>query len=380
MITNVSIVLPSYKPDEKLELTVHGFHEAGFQDIIVIDDGGGAEFKAIFDRVAALDYCTVLTHEVNRGKGAALKTAFKWYAENRDGLGVVTADGDGQHTPEDAKRLCEALEKKNEIILGVRDFSLPDVPERSKKGNRITSGVFKIFVGMEISDTQTGLRAIPAKYLPKLCTVKGDRYEYETNMLLYMKRWEMPFSEVKIQTVYINENETSHFRPVRDSMRIYSLIIKFLVTGAFVKFLGSSVLSFIVDYGLFEVFQLLFRFLGLAAVAVGASYAVARAFSSLLNYFLNRRIFENKGSLKKTMVRYYILALCILVVGSVVTGVLTSVISGMGFVAELLSGLDADGIETAVSTVVKLPVDLLLFIVSYTVQKKYVFKNDSKND
>ena len=101
MITDVSIVLPSYKPDEKLEQTVLGFHEAGFADIIVIDDGGGESFKAVFDRIAALDFCTVLTHEENRGKGAALKTAFEWYAKNRDGIGVVTADGDGQHTPED---------------------------------------------------------------------------------------------------------------------------------------------------------------------------------------------------------------------------------------------------------------------------------------
>ncbi|MBQ7835623.1 MAG: bifunctional glycosyltransferase family 2/GtrA family protein, partial [Clostridia bacterium] len=342
MITNVSIVLPSYKPDEKLEMTVHGFHEAGFADIIVIDDGGGADYKDIFDRVAALDYCTVLTHEVNRGKGAALKTAFDWYNKNRDGIGVVTADGDGQHTPEDAKKLAVAMEESGEIILGVRDFSLPDVPERSKKGNRITSGVFKIFVGMEISDTQTGLRGIPSKYLEKMCAVYGDRYEYETNMLLFMKRWELPFREVKIQTVYINENETSHFRPVRDSMRIYSLIIKFLVTGLFVKFLGSSVLSFLLDYGLFEILQLLFRALGLVNVAVGASYAVARVFSSLFNYFLNRKIFESRGSVKKTLIRYYLLAACILAVGSLTTAVLTNVVGAIPGVANALGGMDVN--------------------------------------
>ena len=183
------------------------------------------------------------------------------------------------------------MKESGEIILGVGDFSLPDVPERSRKGNRITSGVFKIFVGMEISDTQTGLRGIPAKYLEKLCEIKGDRYEYETNMLLYMKRWDLPFRQVKIKTVYINENETSHFRPVRDSVRIYSLIVKFLITGLFVKFLGSSLISFVVDYGLNVAFQLLFRYLGLAAFAVGVSYALARAFYSLVNFFLNRRIF-----------------------------------------------------------------------------------------
>lgn len=374
MITDVSIVLPSYKPDEKLEQTVLGFHEAGFADIIVIDDGGGESFKAVFDRIAALDFCTVLTHEENRGKGAALKTAFEWYAKNRDGIGVVTADGDGQHTPEDVKKLSDAMKESGEIILGVRDFSLPDVPERSRKGNRITSGVFKIFVGMEISDTQTGLRGIPAKYLEKLCEIKGDRYEYETNMLLYMKRWDLPFRQVKIKTVYINENETSHFRPVRDSVRIYSLIVKFLITGLFVKFLGSSLISFVVDYGLNVAFQLLFRYLGLAAFAVGVSYALARAFSSLVNFFLNRRIFENKGSVGKAMARYYVLAICILMIGSVATTLISGLVCAVPSVRQLLSGMGQEGADTLISTAVKLPVDLVLFILSYNVQKKFVFK------
>jgi putative flippase GtrA len=196
-------------------------------------------------------------------------------------------------------------------------------------------------------------------------------------MLLFMKRWDMPFREVKIRTVYINENETSHFRPVRDSMRIYSLILKFLVTGVFVKFLGSSALSFLLDYGLFELFQFIFRALGLVAVAVGASYAIARVFSSLLNYFLNRKIFENKSSVKKTIVRYYLLAVCILVVGSVVTSVLTNVVTALPSVAQLLPGMSEGGVDSLVSTAIKLPVDLMLFVVSYTVQKKYVFKKEN---
>ncbi len=378
MIKNISIVLPSYKPDEKLEATVVGFINSGFEDIIVVDDGGGAEYKAIFEKVAAYPQCTVLTHEINRGKGAALKTAFKWYVENRDGLGVVTADGDGQHTPEDTYNVAAAMIDSDKIILGVRDFSLPDIPERSKKGNNITSNVFKIFVGMNITDTQTGLRAIPAKYLAKMCEISGDRYEYETNMLLYMKRWGFAFEEVKIETVYINENETSHFRPVRDSMRIYSLIFKYLFSGMFVKFLGSSMVSFVIDYGLNIVLQLLLRVVCPEAVAVSASYVGARVVSSLANYSMNRRIFASKSSVKKSMLRYYLLALNIMVVGSVSVTVLSGVANELTAISSMFAKFGENEVKTIVSTAIKMPVDVILFILSYNVQKKYVFK-EGKN-
>ncbi len=376
MIKNISVVLPSYKPDEKLEATVKGFVDAGFEDIIVIDDGGGEEYKDIFERVSLYPQCTVLTHEVNRGKGAALKTAFKWYTENRDGIGVVTADGDGQHTPEDTYNLAVAMEKSGNIILGVRDFSQPDVPERSKKGNRITSNVFKIFVGMNISDTQTGLRAIPAKYLSKMCEIYGDRYEYETNMLLYMKRWGFNFEEVKIKTVYINENETSHFRPVRDSMRIYSLIIKYLFSGLFVKFLGSSLVSFVIDYGLNVILQLLLRAVSPEVFAVSASYVGARIVSSFANYSMNRKIFESKVSMKKTVWRYYILALFIMIAGSASVTVLSAVANNLPHISDMFAHFGANEVKTIVSTAIKVPVDMILFILSYNIQKKYVFGED----
>lgn len=376
MKNNISIVLPSYKPDEKLEKTVVGFYEAGFDDIIVVDDGGGAEYKAIFDRIKKYEYCTVLTHEVNRGKGAALKTAFEWYVQNRDGIGVITADGDGQHRPEDAVNIAAAMASGEKVVLGVRDFSLPDVPERSKKGNTITSNVFKVLVGMKISDTQTGFRGIPAKYLSQMIGISGDRYEYETNMLLYMKRWDIPFEEVKIQTVYINENETSHFRPVRDSVRIYSLIIKFLLTGLFVKFLGSSLVCFVLDTVLNGGIQLFLRGIAPDAVAVSVSYAVARVCSSLVNFFVNRKIFAGTGSIKKAMVKYYILAVCILLCGSALVTVISGIVCSVPSIRDVFDSMSDNEAETFISAVIKLPVDMVLFVASYTIQKKYVFKKE----
>ena len=190
-----------------------------------IDNGCCISLEPFVETAAAHPEVTLLHHPVNRGKGAALKTAFTWFLENRpDGFGVVTVDGDNQHHPEDTRACCEHMLETGHAVLGCRDFNQADVPARSSFGNKTTSLIFKIFVGMTISDTQTGLRAIPRKQLETLTQIAGERFEYETNMLLYMKRNDLKYSEVTINTIYIDDNESSHFRPVRDSVRIYSLI------------------------------------------------------------------------------------------------------------------------------------------------------------
>ena len=231
----VTVVLPSYNPDEKLMEVIRGCIDIGFRHIIVVNDGSLPEKQKHFEEAAQCPGVVCLTHAVNRGKGAAMKTAFRYITEHcPEAAGVVTADGDNQHRPEDILACAEKMLEKDCVILGVRDFDGPDVPKRSRFGNKLTSFVFRTGVGLKISDTQTGLRALPARYLPVFLTTRGDRYEYETNQLLDLKTYDIPFEELPIQTVYIDENATSHFHPVRDSLRIYSQILKFM---------GSSLLS-----------------------------------------------------------------------------------------------------------------------------------------
>ena len=226
--SDFTLIIPSLDPDEKLAETVKKAAEAGIDDIILVDDGSSPECRKRFRELEALPGVTVLTHSVNKGKGAALKTAFSYFLENRKGRsGVVTADGDGQHRTEDIIACADAMQSGGHaIVLGCRDFSLPDVPKRSRFGNTLTSRVFRVFCGMNISDTQTGLRAIPTEYLPDVIEAEGSRYEYETHMLLLMGKRKIPFREVTIETVYIDANASSHFRPVRDSLRVYGIIFK----------------------------------------------------------------------------------------------------------------------------------------------------------
>ena len=355
--TKVSVVLPSLDPDDKLLTVIDGLLEYGFTDIILINDGSKPENMHYFETAAQHPQVQLLHHEVNRGKGAALKTAFTWFLENRpEGAGVVTVDGDNQHHPEDTKACAAHMLESSKIVLGVRDFSLPQVPARSRTGNRITSMVFKIFVGMKISDTQTGLRAFPRSVLERLLTVSGDRFEYETNMLLFMKQKELDFEEVKIRTVYIEENKSSHFHAVRDSWRIYKLIL-----AHFFKYTASSLVSSVVDWGVFVLMTAWLKtsLTGIALTAI--PLIVARTTSSWVNFVINQKlVFHSECSTCKALFKYYVTAVPLAVAQMLLTHAINSAFS-IDEHAVLLRSL----IYAVVMTV--------LFFVNFFIQQKWVF-------
>ena len=216
---DIALVIPVCDPDaERFPPLVHRLRE-DFTHVVVVDDGsaqGREAFDDVRDNVDA-----VLVHETNRGKGAALRTAFAWVQANLPHVaGVVTVDGDGQHDPEDVRRVAEELARDptGGIVLGVRTFT-GDVPFRSKLGNFWTRGLFRLLTGLAVSDTQTGLRGIPSALLPRVLAIPGDRYEYEIRMLADARRHPAPPREVPIRTIYLDGNATSHYRPLRDTFR-----------------------------------------------------------------------------------------------------------------------------------------------------------------
>ena len=361
-LSNICVVLPSLDPDTKLLTVIDGLLEYGFTDIVLINDGSKPENLHYFETAATHPEVTLLHHPYNRGKGAALKTAFHWVLENRpDCAGVVTVDGDNQHHPEDTRACTENMLRTGHLTLGVRDFSQPDVPARSRSGNRITCSVFKLFVGMTISDTQTGLRAIPIRDLPILTAIAGDRFEYETNMLLCMKQESIPFDEVTIRTVYIEENKSSHFRAVQDSWRIYKLIL-----AHFFKFTASSLLSAVLDEGLFLLLSLLLvPFLdGLMLTAV--STIVARIVSSLVNFYMNLKlVFRSSAKPAAALGKYFALAVPQLAAQLLLTHGI-SVLLGISDHETILKGI----IYALVMT--------LLFFASFFIQQRWVYANKKK--
>jgi len=344
----VTIVIPSYKPDEKLMSTLRNIISTGFTDIIVVDDGGGKNFAHIFDEVKQIPECTVLHHEVNRGKGAALKTAFAYYLNNRhDSIGLVTADAFGQHLSADILRCAEVMAESESIVLGVRDFSQEHVPPRSKAGNRFTTGFFRVFFGKKISDTQTGLRAIPWKYVEPISKVKGDRYEYETHMLFLISKAKMPLCEQIIDTVYIDDNSSSHFRVVRDSIRIYKTVLLFAL---------FSIISTIIDLGsiLGQNSVLTDSALNLSFFAIAVVYA--RILSGIINYLLNRSFVFDKDGGYGSFFKYFAVLIPIF-----------AVTVGAAYFLDILSA------PAWLSLLVKVLLSLLLFPLSFRLQHNFVF-------
>ena len=354
-ISKVSVVIPAYKPNGLLLSTIEGLLGTGFSDIIIVDDGSGEEFAPVFTKAEELFGCTILRHPVNRGKGAALKTAMKYFLENRkESLCVVTADADGQHLPGDIKAVAFKAMESGRIVLGTRDFSRPEVPARSRMGNRITSGVFRLFFGMKIKDTQTGLRAFPREYLADLCAVSGERYEYETNMLFFMNQQKTAFEQVDIETVYIDDNNSSHFRVVRDSIRIYALILKYLF---------SSSAAAVIDELAYYVFKRLALFSFLAIPQTFVAAFLARVLSSLVNFLMNARLVFRERADGRAFVRYYILA-----------AVQIALSAGLVFGAEHIFRITSPGL----STLVKMVVDTFLFFFSFRIQHRWVFNSRQK--
>lgn len=363
-LSNISVVLPSLDPDEKLGLVIEGLLEHGFSDIILVNDGSKQENLHYFEEAAAAHpgVITLLHHAVNRGKGAALKTAFNWFLVHRPhSAGVVTVDGDNQHHPADTRACALHMMETGRITLGYRDFTLEHVPARSRFGNHTTSAIFKIFVGMTISDTQTGLRAIPREDLELLSTVAGDRFEYETNMLLAMKDNGIPFDEVKIRTVYIEENKSSHFHPIRDSWRIYKLIL-----AHFFRYTAVSLISAVIDNGVYAILASLLHnpLFGFALTA--ACTAGARVVSSLFNFFMNKKVvFKTNTPTGKAMLRYYALAIPQLFAQAFLT-------QGVYWLLHIPD--NATGLRTLIYAVVM----AVLYIISFVIQQRWVFAAEKR--
>lgn len=349
----VVALIPSLNPDEKLTETVSGLFAAGFSHVLLVDDGSKQECQPIFDRLETLPGCTVLHHEVNKGKGRALKTGFRYYLEHYDHSvfsGVVTADADGQHLPEDIFRSALPLMDGAVLTLGTRNFDEEQVPIKSRSGNKITTFVFKLLYGKLIHDTQTGLRGIANSYIPACLEMKGERFEYEINMLIDAARKKLDMVQIPIETVYFNSNRETHFHPVKDSVRIYRVML-----ASFFRFACSGIVSFAVDQGIFALFQKVILAGLSATISIPAATLVARVVSSLLNFLLNRSfVFEADKAGKKALVRYYIL--CVV---------------QMAVSAGCVTALHA--LTLGDSSLLKLLVDMVLFFFSYRIQQAWVF-------
>lgn len=356
---DIAIIIPSCNPDERILALLQGIAGLAPQiPVVVVNDGSKPECDEIFRIIEAMPQVTLLQHHVNLGKGRALKTAFNYYLNQYpDGIGVVTADGDGQHSPEDIIKCVERLRCSPEaLILGVRDFSSKDVPLRSRFGNKITRTVLKWAIGAPISDTQTGLRGIPRWFLKQILPLKGERFEFETSMLVAGKEAQLEFIEEKISTIYLDDNKGTHFDPLKDSIKVYKVIFEQTLRQMMLFFV-SSICSAIIDWGLFALFvKIVLPHTALPVLLWSVIFA--RIISLGCNYSFNRYIvFAPRGYKPKrnNLIKYLIL--CVVIMAASYAGTKA---------AAALINIDVVWIKAAV--------DVILFCLSFSIQKFIIFK------
>ncbi len=366
------IIIPTLEPDPCFLARVEELREQIPAQIVVIDDGSGSDYRERFEQIDEMDGCVVLYHEENRGKGRALKTGFSYVrrclsAEKKasggsgewlePAAGILCLDSDGQHSAENGAELLELVENcPGTLILGGRDFTGREVPWKSRLGNRVSSAVFRLISGRYLSDTQTGLRAFDDSLLDLMTETPGERFEYETNVLLACISRGICIRTEKISTVYIDKNKGTHFRPVRDSAAILRTLFRELF-----RFGVSSLLCAFLDLFLFWLFDRGKWPAGWQERAwhIAAATAGARLLSASLNFILNRYWVFGRGKGWVSLRRY--LLLCIGIAAASAASV---------WAVSALFGADP--------TAVKIFCDALLFLMSWRIQRSRVFPGRRK--
>ena len=170
-----AVLIPAYRPSAGLLDLVGDLSARGMNAILLVDDGSGPEFREIFHQAARFPGVQILRHAVNLGKGAALKTGINHaLCVFPELIGIVTADADGQHHPEDIVRVADGLRQHpGALVLGCRTFDAA-VPLRSRFGNILTRKLIATLIGAKLQDTQTGLRGIPASLAARLLPIDAQ--------------------------------------------------------------------------------------------------------------------------------------------------------------------------------------------------------------
>ncbi|MEW6055156.1 MAG: bifunctional glycosyltransferase family 2/GtrA family protein [Bdellovibrionota bacterium] len=334
------LIIPAYQPERRLVSLVDDLLASGFPSILVVDDGSAPEKTPIFDELRKKNGVSVLSHAVNLGKGAALKTAFNHILVHmKESFGAVTLDADGQHLPADVLKVAAGLKSNpNSLILGSRDFK-EGVPLKSAFGNTLTRHVFHFLIGKKIRDTQTGLRGIPSSLMRDLLVVPSSRYEFELDMLVIATGKRVALIEVPISTVYIDGNRGSHFNPLLDSLRIYFV---------FLRFVFSSLLTYCADLVVFTVAYAL-------AHNIFFSVVVGRASGAAVGFMTSKSfVFKSEKNAKETLVKFFLLWLSLL---GISYGLMILFVEALRF-------------NVYVSRVT---VDSVLFVFNFLVQRDLIF-------
>lgn len=344
-----SILIPAYQPTAALIDLVEQLRARDLGPILIVNDGSDSSCDSIFTQLETLPGVSVLNHVFNLGKGAALKTGFNSaLLKFPDLMGVITVDADGQHSAKDAHALRARFHSEpHALVLGVREFKDQKlIPWRSRFGNKLTRTIFKLITGSALSDTQTGLRAIPKTMLGRLLQMTAPGYEFETDMLLLAIRENIPIVQHSIETVYIDGNSSSHFNPLIDSLKIYFVLFRFTLNAVATGLIDLVVFAFAQAFGL----------------SILNSSILGRFVAGTFNFLTSRRfVFKSRKSFATVVMRYVLLVCFLLFISN-------------SAISALVRRLDMNIL------LAKILVEGSLFLLSFSVQRTFVFPKTSDDD
>ena len=340
-------LVPSYEPNDALLKVVDELLDNSFI-VVVVNDGSGSSYDEIFKQLPPEVH--YLSYEKNQGKGYALKHGFAYIKDHLDPDSlIVTLDSDGQHKVSDAIKICDECEIKetDSLILGSRNFD-KKAPRKSRFGNFMARTSFLISTRHKIYDTQTGLRAFSNKLMDYMISIDGDRFDYEMNVLLETIREKIPIIEVKIETIYINNNAGTHYNPFKDTLKIFKEVIKFS---------ASSLIGFGVDYAVYSLLTLIPNPWEYWLIACNV---IARIISASVNFTINYKIvFKSKQNIWKAIIEYAMLAVFILGCNTLFLWLLVNNAGMNKYLAKVI-------------------VEGTMFIVSWIIQRLFVFRRRQK--
>jgi len=181
------------------------------EPVLVIDDGSSDGTGEVARAVGA----TVLRHEVNRGKGAALKTGFAWALANGYD-GVITLDADGQHLPSEIPKFLAA---GGDLIIGGRDHLFEQMLPRRRNANRFSAWCISKCAGVRVPDSQSGFRFYSAELL-RAVQLRADGFDMESEVIVRAGRRGFRIVTIPIELGFVDGLSTSHYKPLKDTLRI----------------------------------------------------------------------------------------------------------------------------------------------------------------
>lgn len=340
----IFILIPAFKPDPSILNTLSNLIRLDKETpIVIVNDGSGEEYDKIFLTISNLKGIKVIKHTVNLGKGAALKTGLNYILSTHPNCtGVVTADADGQHAPSDILAVVKSLRINSTcLILGCRRFD-GDVPFRSRLGNTASRFLYNVFLGVRVNDTQTGLRGLPIQLANKTLSITSNHYELETDQLIIASRSDIEIKEIEIETIYNNNNESSHFNPIIDSCRIYFTVLRHAASSLLVAAIDFLIYTIVIFFG----------------GGVIAGNLLSRSVALFMQYFLSKKIvFKVPGGWKR-FASY------------------VSYVGAMAYVSGLLQ-IEVSLLLSLNEFASKVLVESLLFIFNFLFLRSIIFRRDS---